>query len=119
MRLARLRLGFPLAAHSAHKVGLPILEIQSPFSWYCGAVNVINDRTLGESMDLVKELKLEMEKAANRVKSLAAAIAALGGGNSSNHKTGRRKMSAAARRKISLAQKARWKSFHAKKAKLR
>jgi hypothetical protein len=35
----------------------------------------------------------------------------LGGGSSSNgktEKTGRRKMSAAARKKISLAQKARW-----------
>ena len=68
----------------------------------------------GGSMDLVKELKREMEKASKRMKSLAAAIAALGGENSSNHKTGRRKMSAAARRKISLAQKARWKAQKAK-----
>jgi hypothetical protein len=64
----------------------------------------------GESMDLVKELKRERGIAESRVKSLAAAIAALGGENSSNHKTGRRKMSAAARRKISLAQKARWRA---------
>jgi len=59
-------------------------------------------------MDLVKELKREMGIAEKRVKSLAAAIAALGRGNSSNHKTGRRKMSAAGRAKISAAQKARW-----------
>jgi len=65
-------------------------------------------------MDLVKELKREMEKAEKRVKSLAVAIAALGGGNSSHHKTGRRKMSVAARRKISLAQKARWKAQKAR-----
>jgi hypothetical protein len=65
-------------------------------------------------MDLVKELKREMGIAENRVKSLGAAIAALRGENSSNHKTGRRKMSAAARRKISLAQKARWKAQKSK-----
>jgi hypothetical protein len=65
-------------------------------------------------MDLLKELKREMEKAANRVKSLSAAIAALAGDNSSDRRIGRRKMSAAARRKISLAQKARWKAQKAK-----
>jgi hypothetical protein len=69
----------------------------------------------GESMNLVKELKREMEKASKRVKSLAAAIAALGGENFSNHKTGRREMSAAARARISAAQKARWAKVRAKK----
>jgi hypothetical protein len=65
-------------------------------------------------MDLVRELNRELGIAQNRVKSLAAAIAALGGESSSNHKAGRRKMSAAARRKISLAQKARWKAQKSK-----
>ena len=65
-------------------------------------------------MDLVKELKRELGVARKRIKSLAGAIAALGGGNSSNHKTGRRKMSAASRAKISAAQKKRWKAQKAK-----
>jgi tellurite resistance protein len=73
-----------------------------------------NEQTQGEQMDLVKELKREIRIAENRMKSLAAAIAISGGGNSPNHKTGRRKMSAAARRKISLAQKARRKAQKAK-----
>ena len=65
-------------------------------------------------MDFVKELEREKQKVEGVLKSLTAAIAALGGENSSHHKTGRRKMSAAARRKISLAQKARWKAQKAK-----
>ena len=65
-------------------------------------------------MDLVKELKREMGIAQKRIKSLAGAIAALSGGNSSNCKSGRRKMSAAARRKISLAMKARWRAQKSK-----
>ena len=65
-------------------------------------------------MDLVKELKREMKIAEKRVKSFAAAIAALAGNHSDGPKPGRKKMSAAARRKISLAQKARWKTHRAK-----
>jgi hypothetical protein len=65
-------------------------------------------------MDLVKALKKEMRLAEKRAKSFAAAIAALGGEISSNHNTGRKKMSAAGRRRISLAQKARWKAQKAK-----
>jgi hypothetical protein len=65
-------------------------------------------------LDLVKELKREMKKADTRVKSSAAAIAALAGNHSDGPKPGREEMSAAARRRISLAQKARWKAHRAK-----
>jgi hypothetical protein len=61
-------------------------------------------------MDLLKELRREMAKAEDRVKSIAAAIATLAGDNSHTHRYARRKMSTAARNRISLGQKARWKA---------
>ena len=53
---------------------------------------------------VVRHLKKELERAQKEVRRFGAALAALGSPNSK----GRRTLSAAARRKISLAQKARW-----------
>jgi hypothetical protein len=60
-------------------------------------------------MDLLKALKRELAKAEDRVKSLGAAIATLAGDDSDTYRYGR-KMSTAARNRISLGQKARWKA---------
>ncbi len=61
-------------------------------------------------MDILAQLKAARDKAAFELGRLEAAVSALSGFNSkSNRSAGRRrKMSASARRKISLAQKARW-----------
>jgi len=65
-------------------------------------------------MDIIKALQKEHSRIQAQAESLAAAINALdGAGNKSGprHKSGRKKgwtMSASARRRISLAQKARW-----------
>jgi hypothetical protein len=56
---------------------------------------------------VVRNLKRELAKAQKEVQQFTAALAALGG-ISSNGSEGHRILSAAARRKISLAQKARW-----------
>jgi hypothetical protein len=60
---------------------------------------------MGNLSKVVGHLKKEMERAQAEVRQFGAALAALGS-VSSNGST--RTLSAAARRKISLAQKARW-----------
>jgi hypothetical protein len=59
-------------------------------------------------MDIIAQLKAERDKAAQQVNALDVAIKALSGLNSTGAKRGRRTMSAAARARISAAQKARW-----------
>jgi hypothetical protein len=59
-------------------------------------------------MDILKHLKAARDKAAFELGRLEAAISALSGSKSAKPTGKRRKLSAAARRKISLAQKARW-----------
>jgi hypothetical protein len=54
---------------------------------------------------VVGQLKQELERAKKEVERFGAALAALGSSSSNGN---RRTMSAAGRRKISLAQKARW-----------
>ncbi len=56
---------------------------------------------------LVQQLKKERERAQNQVECIDAALVALGSLNRRPRKQ-RRTLSASARRKISLAQKARW-----------
>jgi hypothetical protein len=55
---------------------------------------------------VVQQLKRERDRAQKEVQRLDAALAALG--SVSSNGTSRHTMSAAARRRISLAQKARW-----------
>ena len=64
----------------------------------------------GGQMDILAQLKAARDKAAFELGRLEAAISALSGRASGSIKSTRtrRKMSAAARRKISLAQRARW-----------
>ena len=59
-------------------------------------------------MDIIAQLKAERDKAAQRVNALDTAIRALSGLNSTRVSHGPRKMSAAARARISASQKARW-----------
>jgi hypothetical protein len=61
-------------------------------------------------MDILAQLKAARDKAAFELGRLEAAVSALSGIGSNSIKTTRtrRKMSASARRRISLAQKARW-----------
>jgi len=65
--------------------------------------------------EVVQQLKKERERAHKEVQRFDAALAALGSisSNGTSHHT----MSAAARRKISLAQKARWAKRRAAKPK--
>src|SRR3989441_4102257 len=65
-------------------------------------------RYRGENMDIVAQLKIERDKAAQQVNALNMAIAALSETTTSKGSQGRRTMSAAARGRISAAQKARW-----------
>ena len=58
-------------------------------------------------MDIIAQLKAERDKAAQRVNALDT-IRALSGMNSTRVSHGPRKMSAAARARISASQKARW-----------
>ena len=67
-----------------------------------------NVRPKGEYMDIIAQLKIERDKAAQQVNALNMAIAALSGTTTSKGSQGRRTMSAAARGRISAAQKARW-----------
>ncbi len=60
---------------------------------------------MGSLSDVVQQLRKELERAKNEVERYGAALVALG---SSKLGGQRRTLSAAARRKISLAQKARW-----------
>ena len=59
-------------------------------------------------MDILALLKAERDKAAQQVNALDTAIGALSGLNSTGVSHGPHKMSAAARARISAAQKARW-----------
>src|SRR5207247_6907294 len=59
-------------------------------------------------MDIIALLKAERDKAAQQVKALDTAIRALRGLSSTRVSHGPRKMSAAARARISASQKARW-----------
>jgi hypothetical protein len=59
-------------------------------------------------MNILKHLKAARDKAAFELGRLEAAISALSGSKSAKPTKTRRKLSASARRKISLAQKARW-----------
>src|ERR1700716_4224354 len=61
--------------------------------------------SMGNVSGVVQQLKKELEKAKREVERYGAALVALG---SSKLGGQRRALSAAARRKISLAQKARW-----------
>ena len=68
----------------------------------------LNCHVGGEHMDIIAQLKAERDKAAQQVNALDTAIRALSGMNSTGATRGRRKMSAAARARISASQKARW-----------
>ena len=72
-------------------------------------------------MDILAQLRAARDKAAFELGRLEAAISALSGRASRSIKSNRvrRKMSAAARRKISMAQKARWAKRHNGQASLR
>jgi len=59
-------------------------------------------------MDILAQLKAERDKVAQQVSALDTAIRALNGMNSTGARRGRRTMSAAARARISAAQRARW-----------
>jgi len=59
-------------------------------------------------MDIIAQLKAERDKAAQQVNALDSAIRALSGLNTTGAVRGPRKMSAAARARISASQKARW-----------
>ena len=59
-------------------------------------------------MDIIEQLKAERDKTAQQLNALDTAIAALSGLNSTRRLHGPRKMSAAARARISASQKARW-----------
>ena len=59
-------------------------------------------------MDIIALLKAERDKAAQQVDALDTAIRALSGLNTARRLHGPRKMSAAARARISASQKARW-----------
>ncbi|SRR5216683_8175611 len=64
---------------------------------------------MGNLSGVVKRLRKERERAQKEVERMDAALAALGSSKSDRPMSGhRRTMSAAARRRISLAQKARW-----------
>ena len=59
-------------------------------------------------MNIISQLKIERDKAAQQVNALNMAIEALSGTTTSRGSRGRRTMSAAARARISASQKARW-----------
>jgi hypothetical protein len=59
-------------------------------------------------MDILELLKAERDKVAQQVNALDTAIRALSGSNNTRVSHGPRKMSAAARARISASQKARW-----------
>ena len=59
-------------------------------------------------MDIIAQLRIERDKAAQQVNALDMAIAALSGTATSQGSRRRRRMSAAARARISASQKARW-----------
>jgi len=69
---------------------------------------------MGNLSVVVRQLRTERERAQNEVHRIDAALSALGSASSNGSNRGRHTMSAAARRKISLAQKARWAKQKAK-----
>jgi hypothetical protein len=62
---------------------------------------------MGNVSAVVQQLKKELERAQKEVRQFGAALEALGSANSNGYRQ-ERTLSAAARKKISLAQKARW-----------
>src|SRR5207244_8898519 len=64
--------------------------------------------TRGRLMEIIELLKAERDKDARQLSGLDNAIRALSGLNSTRVSHGPRKMSAAARARISASQKARW-----------
>jgi len=72
-------------------------------------VRLLQSQPEGGYMDIPAQLKSARDKASFELGRLEAAVSALSGFSSKSSKAGkRRKMSASARMKISLAQKARW-----------
>jgi hypothetical protein len=63
---------------------------------------------MGNVSVVVQQLRRERERAQREVHSIDAALTALGNLSVNGSNRGRHNMSAAARKKISLAQKARW-----------
>jgi hypothetical protein len=63
---------------------------------------------MGNLSIVVRQLRTERERAQSEVHRIDAALAALGSASSNGSNLGGHTMSVAARRKISLAQKARW-----------
>jgi len=63
---------------------------------------------MGNLSAVVQQLRKERDRAQKEVRRIDAALAALGSLSVNGSKRGRHTMSAAARKKISLAQKARW-----------
>jgi len=57
---------------------------------------------------IVSELRVERTNLANQLKRVDAALSVLGKLNAGSYKKPRRTLSASARKRISLAQKARW-----------
>ena len=64
--------------------------------------------------NVVQQLRKERDRAQREVHRIDAALAALGNPSVNGAKSGRRQISAAGRRAISLAQKARWSKQKAK-----
>jgi hypothetical protein len=83
-----------------------VLSGPSRANWQFARANIPYRR--GEHMDIMSQLKAEREKAAQQVNALDTAIRALSGMNNTRVSHGPRKMSAAARARISASQKARW-----------
>jgi len=71
---------------------------------------------MGNLTVVVQQLRKERERAQREVQRIDVALTALGSLSVNGSKRGRHSMSAAARRKISLAQKARWAKQKAKPA---
>lgn len=69
---------------------------------------------MGNLSVVVRQLRTERERAQKEVHRIDAALSALGSPGSNGSNRGRHTMSASARRKISLAQKARWSKQKAK-----
>jgi hypothetical protein len=63
---------------------------------------------MGNLSAVVQQLRKERERAQKEVRRIDAALTALGSLSVIGSKRGRHTISAAARKKISLAQKARW-----------
>jgi hypothetical protein len=72
---------------------------------------------MGSVSSIVKQMKKERDKVEKQLSALNAALAAfVGTYRGAKPARKRRKMSAAARKRIGAAQRARWKKIRAKKA---